>query len=57
MCSYFKKVKTKKIDPRFLEKFTSPQRNKKEDIDNRKKKEEDVQVFGTLGATQTLINM
>lgn len=55
--SYLKKVRAKKIDSEVLEKLASCQGNKKEDFHNRKKNEEDVQVFGILGATQTLANM
>jgi hypothetical protein len=39
-----------------LEKLTSSQVNKKEDIDKKRKKKKDAQVSNTLGATQTLAN-
>jgi hypothetical protein len=40
-----------------LEKFVSSQANKKEDIDKRRKRKKNVQVFGTLRATQTFANI
>lgn len=46
-----KKIEQEKFDPRYLEKLASSQANK-EDINKRRKKNKDVQVFGTPRATQ-----
>jgi hypothetical protein len=50
------KTKRKNFDLGYLEKLTSSQVNKKEDIDKRRKKKKDAQVYSTLGATQTLVD-
>ncbi len=51
-----KKTKRKKFDLGYLEKLTSSQVNKKEDIDKRRKKKKDAQVSSTLGAIQILVD-
>jgi hypothetical protein len=54
-----KRSKQENFKSRFSEKLVSSQGNKKEDIDKKKKKKKkkDVQVFGILKATQTLVDI
>jgi hypothetical protein len=53
-----KRSKQENFNSRFSEKLVSSQGNKKEDIDKKKKKKKkDVQVFGILKATQTLVDI